>query len=74
MSERDLIDDWIRVHRQLMTQEAEFTELAMRAAQGDATVQELDAARAQLLGMRALCNAIYGKAFPNAKGDHSPAG
>ena len=74
MSNRDLIDGWLRVHRQLMAQEADFTGLALKAAQGEISVEELDQARAQLLRRRALCNAVYVKAFPNASGGHSSAG
>lgn len=61
------------MHRQLMEQETAFTSLAVRAAHGEVSLEELDQARAQLLGMRELCNAIYGKAFPNAKGVHPPS-
>lgn len=68
MTDRALVDDWIRVHRQLMEQEAAFTKLAERAAQGEVPDDELDRARAQLLAMRELCNAIFTKAFPNATG------
>jgi hypothetical protein len=55
-----------------MEQEADFTSLAIRAAQGEVSVEELDRARAQLLGMRELCNAVYGKAFPSSTGGHPP--
>lgn len=72
MTDRSLVDDWLRVHRQLMTQESEFTNLAMRAAQGEVPVEELDEARAKLLGLRELCNAVYARAFPGATGQHQP--
>lgn len=68
MADRALIDEWIRVHRELMEQEAAFTDLALKAAQGEISTGQLDDARAKLLGMRELCNAVYGKAFPKARG------
>jgi hypothetical protein len=71
--DRSAVDEWIRVHRTLMEQEAEFTSLALRASRGELPDSELDEARARLLGMRELCNAIYSKAFPQAKGDHPPS-
>lgn len=71
--DRSSVDEWIRVHRALMEQEAEFTSLALRAAQGEVPDSELDAARARLLGMRELCNAVYVKAFPQAKGGQTPS-
>lgn len=72
MSGRSLVDEWIRVHRELMEREADFTALAIRAAQGDVPEEELDDARARLLGMRELCNAVFGRAFPNATGGRPP--
>ena len=42
---RSRIDEWLRVHRELMDKEAAFTDLAMRAAAGSVTPEELDAER-----------------------------
>lgn len=72
MPNTTLVDDWIRVHRELMAKESQFTDLAIRAAHGEIPVEQLDEARAVLLGLRELCNAVYIKAFPNAKGDRQP--
>jgi hypothetical protein len=71
MSERSLVDEWLRVHRALMVQEAEFTALALKAAEGGVPEDELDRERAKLLAMRELCNTVYSRAFPQATGKHS---
>jgi hypothetical protein len=63
----ELVDDWLRVHRELMEKEAAFTELAVRAASGEVPQEELDQQREKLMGLRALCTAIYEKAFPKAR-------
>jgi hypothetical protein len=58
------VEDWLRVHRQLMDQERDFAELALKAAAGEITENELQTARVQLMALRELCSVVYGKAFP----------
>jgi hypothetical protein len=66
MTDRKRVDEWLRVHRELMDKEAAFTELAVRAANGSVPVAELDEERKALMAMRALCTAVYEKAFPKS--------
>jgi hypothetical protein len=56
------LDDWLRVHSQLMQQEAAFSDLALRAAEGEVSPEELDRARSALMGLRALCTSVYEQA------------
>jgi hypothetical protein len=65
MLDRKPIDEWMRAHRHLMEQEAAFSELAVRVASGEVALEELEDARAQLLALRDLSNAVYSKAFPS---------
>lgn len=58
------VQEWLRVHRMLVQQEAAFSEIAMRAAAGEISVDELHDARDLLMAMRSLCMAVYEKAFP----------
>lgn len=61
------MQDWLRIHRRLVELEAEFSEVAMRAAAGEITVDELQEKRNHLTAMRDLCSAIYEKAFGSAR-------
>lgn len=63
MFDQCAVQDWLRVHRQLVQEEAEFSELAMRAATGEIGMDELQERRLHLMAMRALCAAVYEKAF-----------
>lgn len=62
--DRSAVQEWLRVHRMLVQQEAAFSEIAMRAAAGEISVDELHDERDLLMAMRALCMAVYEKAFP----------
>lgn len=61
------MQDWLRVHRRLVELEAEFSDVAMRAAAGEISVDELQEKRNHLTAMRDLCSAIYEKAFGSAR-------
>jgi hypothetical protein len=58
------VDDWLLIHRLLMDKEIAFTDLALRAAAGEVSVEELDGHRQELMGLRDLCTAVYKKTFP----------
>jgi hypothetical protein len=58
------VEDWLSVHRLLLEQEAAFTDLAIRAAAGEISLDELDEHREALMSLRAHCTAVYHKAFP----------
>ena len=64
MFDQCAVQDWLRVHRQLVQEEAAFSEVAMRAATGEIRLEELQEKRLQLMAMRELCAAVYEKAFP----------
>jgi hypothetical protein len=61
--DRSAMQDWLRIHRRLVELEAEFSEVVMRAAAGESSVDKLQEKRNQLIGMRDLCTAAYEKAF-----------
>jgi hypothetical protein len=58
------VEEWIRVHRLLMEKEASFTDLALQAAAGSVSIEELDEERQVLMALRAVCASVYEKAFP----------
>lgn len=60
------LDDWLRVHRLLLTEETSFTDLAIKAASGAVSQEELTEARERLVALREICSLAYAKAFPNA--------
>jgi hypothetical protein len=60
------VDDWLRIHRLLMDKETAFTDLALRAAAGEVSLEELDEQRQELMALRELCNAVYKRTFPPA--------
>lgn len=64
MPDRSAVDDWLRAHRMLLEKETAFTDLALRAAAGEVSLQELDEERQALMALRALCTSVYQKAFP----------
>lgn len=72
LPERSVIGDWLVAHRELMAAELSFTDLALRAAMGEAAPEDLDRERRKLLALRELCNVVYIKAFPESQG--KPAG
>jgi hypothetical protein len=59
------VQDWLRVRRELLDKEADFTDLAMRVATGLENEQELHGRRRELERMRELCTAAYRQAFPD---------
>ena len=63
--QRARVEEWLRVHRTLITAEAAFTELAIQTAAGQLPVEELNRERAALMQLRAKCTAVYEKAFPS---------
>ena len=58
------IDEWLEVHRELVERESAFTTLALRAAAGEVSAEELSEQRDALMQLRAHCTAVYEKAFP----------
>lgn len=60
------VQDWLRVHQELMNKEAAFTELALRVASGEASIESLDEERRALMGLRAHCTVLYETAFPRS--------
>lgn len=65
--ENSAIQDWLAVHRELITREAAFTDLAIQAARGELPMEELDRRRAELVELRNRCAAVYDRAFPRPK-------
>jgi hypothetical protein len=63
--QRERVEEWLRVHRAVLGAEAAFTELAMQAAAGELSVEELNRQRTSLMQLRARCNAVYEEAFPS---------
>lgn len=58
------VQDWLRIHQELMAKEALFTDLAMRVASGQASLELLDEERQVLMGLRAHCTVLFEAAFP----------
>jgi hypothetical protein len=63
MFDQSAVQDWLRIHRQLVQEEAQFAEVAMRTATGEVRMEELQEKRVHLMAMRELCAAVYEKAF-----------
>lgn len=63
MQEPQDVQEWLQVHRALLEREAAFTDLAIRAVDGQVSPEELDEQRKSLMALRALCTAVYEKAF-----------
>jgi len=74
MPDRTLVDDWLHVHHLLLEKESAFTEVALRAAAGEISPEELNEERGALMALRALCSAVYEKAFPQPPGARSGNG
>lgn len=62
----EIVQEWLRVHRALLDREARFTTLALKAAEGELSLQQLQEERALLEAERDLCAAAYRRAFPGA--------
>jgi hypothetical protein len=63
MPDNTTVQDWIKIHRELLQQEAAFTDIALKAAAGEITVAELDEQRQILMALRELCAVTYERAF-----------
>lgn len=64
MSTAAAVQEWIQIHRTLIEKESAFTDLAIRAASGAASPEELHAEHEALMAVRQQCTAAYAKAFP----------
>lgn len=63
------VQDWLAVHRELLNREAAFTDVAIRAALGQITMDELSEQRRELVDLRERCSAAYELAFPRSATD-----
>jgi hypothetical protein len=61
------VQDWLKVRRDLLDQEAMFTDLAIKVANGEESEAELQQKRQLLEAMRELCTAAYQRAFPSGR-------
>jgi hypothetical protein len=61
---KDAVEDWLRVRRQLLKMESDFTDMAITVASGIGSQEQLQQARVMLEAMRELCTAAYQRAFP----------
>lgn len=68
MIDQQAVQDWLRVHRTLLDMELAFPDIALRAAQGSITAQELDEHRKMLEAAREVCAAAYRRAFADRTG------
>lgn len=57
------VQDWLKVHRQLMDAEVAFSDTAIKHSNGEISAEELSEARKELMALRELCTVIYAKAF-----------
>ncbi len=67
----EAIQDWLKVRRDLLQREADFTTLAIEVANGKETEERLQEARTILEANRELCTAAYRRAFPPPHGKPS---
>lgn len=63
---QDAVQDWLRVHRDLVGAEIQFSTHALDAVAGTISTKELAQRRAFLETMRQLCGAAYARAFPDS--------
>lgn len=61
---KQAVEDWLRVRRELLDMEAAFTTLAIQVAHGEASEDLLQEQRKILEANRELCRAAYQQAFP----------
>ena len=66
---KDVVEDWLRVRRQLLEMEAAFTALAIKVANGGESEAALQEQRQVLEAQRELCSAAYARAFPKQPPD-----
>jgi hypothetical protein len=63
----EAVQEWLRIRRDLLDREAEFTSLAIKVANGAESEDRLQQERALLEANRELCTAAYQRAFPRLK-------
>lgn len=68
MGDPKAIEDWLRVHRQLLDQESAFTDFALRSVSGEVSLVELEKRREELMSLRQACTAAYNRAFSPESG------
>lgn len=61
---KEAVEQWLRVRRGLLQMEAEFTDLAIKVANGEGSEELLNQRRAALEAARQLCSQAYERAFP----------
>jgi hypothetical protein len=64
MQSTQYVQEWLQIHRTLMDMEAAFTDLALKAVDGEVAPADLDEARSRLMHTREQCTAAYERAFP----------
>ena len=62
------LEDWLRTHRELLSLETAFTDLAIKAAMGEVPPDKLAQERTVLEATRELCSLAYRRAFPQNQG------
>jgi hypothetical protein len=61
----EAVQDWLRIRRELLQMETEFTDFAIKVAKGEELEAALQAQRQVLEATRDLCSAAYQRAFPS---------
>jgi hypothetical protein len=59
------LQDWLKAHDALMNAERELSDAAVAFASGKISHRELDDARANVVMLRELCDAVFRKAVDN---------
>lgn len=60
------VQEWLEIRRRLLEMETAFTDLALRAVNGDVPPEQLQQERLHLHAARDLCTAAYERAFPKS--------
>lgn len=63
MQRSTAVQEWLRVHKTLLEKETAFSELALRAASGELSLDVLDQERRALMSLRTHCTSVYEAAF-----------
>lgn len=58
------VEDWLRIRRELLEMESNFTQMAIRVTEGLESQEVLATNRQVLEATRALCAAAFERAFP----------
>lgn len=61
--ENSAVDNWLQVHRDLISKELAFSAIALKAANGEVSMEELDRVRSELIALRNLCATVYDRTF-----------